>query len=272
MRLLLALLVGASCNKSDPDRVAELEQVRDRACACRDRACISAVEPVASKYGDRDKLTFRERTIVDATNACIDKFLLSLRAEGASTPPRDAGVSIDAPPPEPPKPEVPEPATADALLTAARAWQQALHPGLSPWEIHGAYIEADGKLDPEHGYFIVEYRFLADLTDDPRRKTGAPIKPSGARPTLCPKLRFQRGEWQIREAHGGCRDVTTVPKCTLASIWKRGLAAGAPAEALATVSYYGQISRWRFAITDKPRGVDIDRYYADDCKIVVEKP
>lgn len=262
-RALLALLLIAGCKrKHDADEL--VASYRDRVCACKDMACVATVnEEFEARLRERSHPTADGRLVAEASQ-CIEKLAAAAR-------PRDAAVvTIDAPPPR--MPEVPSPVTADALLAAARAWQQELHPGLSPSEIYAIYIEANGTLDPEHGTFIVEYRFLADLTDDPKRKTGAPLKPSAERPAQCPKLRFQRGEWKREPVYSGCSDVMVVPKCTVEHIWKRGLAAGAPAEALASISYVARIDAWRFAITDKPRGIDIDKYFSDDCKPVLEKP
>ncbi|MEJ7604019.1 MAG: hypothetical protein WKG01_39430, partial [Kofleriaceae bacterium] len=104
-----------------------------------------------------------------------------------------------------------------------------------------------------------------------------PPPPEDAQPraTGCLKPRWTERKWAIRT--GFCRKAEPVlgPRCTAKVIWDRAIAAGAPRDALAVLAIEGPSRAlgkpmWRFAISDRLRKVNFDRYFEDDCPLAIE--
>ena len=59
--------------------------------------------------------------------------------------------------------------------------------------------------------------------------------------------------------------LTDGPRCTVAQIWSKAIAQGAPENAVAIVQFDARGGYWTFKITDKIRRVNFDRTFPDNC-------
>lgn len=227
-----------------------------------------------------------------ASGACKKKGPLeavSVPDPGSAAPSRNAAaVPATAPVPT----AAPVPAAADAVLH--RAFSHASDT-FAVSDVVLEYVRQDGTLDPTYGH--AQFKFghrphpPPPPADDPKRPIGAPIPPSPPAVSLfersedCPRVTWESG--QLDDEAGGIsceqfmppiRMPLSHPRCTVREIWKRAIAKGAPAEALARLQAEGDMLSddarqvWKFAIEDAPRGIHIEETFADDCNPVVEQP
>lgn len=267
-RALVALVLAGGCTcRRAPSEVSRARELRDEICACSTTACVDEVgRRFQAKYGKREDRSSQEPEIVKAISVCLERISRAEQAAAIS----DAGVrdaALDAPPAQP---AVPVERTADALLAAARAWQQTTHPELVTDDIDVRYVGADGVIDPEFGAVVVVLSAPKSPVDDPARRTGAPVKPA-ARPPSCPTLRFAQGTW-YRTNHSCELTRGHTPRCSVPVIWQRAIAQGAPADALAVLEFRAWAQpTWVFRISDELRGVAITHQFHDDCPLAVEQ-
>lgn len=220
--------------------------------------------------------------------ACGDK-----KAEEAVKPPEPVAAPKPpepvkpvevAPPVEPPRPVAPpkafaidklaipsETATVEATLDDVREVMRTTAPELAIRDVTAHYVRRNGTLLPGSGRIDVTF-VLPDgvdgIVDDPRRPTGAPIpEPTQAEKQRdrCPVIQLQKGAWSVRDR--SCVKLRLVgTKCSVAAIWDRAIADGAPADAVAIVESNQQSGSWSFKVTDKLRGVAFSRLYPDVCE------
>jgi hypothetical protein len=249
--LALLLVLAGGCKKkggsSDLGR-----EFRDAVCACKDIACIEKVgQDMAARAGDRATPNF-DTDAVQAATKCMEK----LYAAQAAAPP-------------PGLPAVPPKVDADSLIAAARAAHT--DPRMTISNITVEYVDAKGMLDDEYGGVWVSYGVSNKPADDPKRKTGAPVKADAALPETCPTVTYAK-KWTV--GYNACpQEEPHVPRCTVAQIWKRAIAKEAPGDALAVVKYRNLVPPlWFFTIHDAPRDVNIALELPDDCERELEKP
>src|SRR5262249_52630129 len=124
--------------------------------------------------------------------------------------------------------------------------------------------------------------------DDPKRPIGAPVPTpspvdwlSSGRIDDCPHVEWNPGRLEDAASGGSCTMMIAAlgpPHCTVREIWKRAIAKGAPAAALAQIALESALlsdeprSSWTFTIEDAPRNIHISEEFPDDCEPVVEKP
>ena len=148
--------------------------------------------------------------------------------------------------------------------------------------MNAKYVKADGTIDLTADYEPdVEFRFVrgrAVQRDAPRGVTGpveglesvsvqvtAPwtfeeessnTRTSGSHWVVNRGLRRYTGRLTVQQ------DTTSPPKCTLGAIWKAAAAAGAPTDAVATISYFGDVYHFRIDAGDRPFTMQLDA----DCR------
>lgn len=199
-----------------------------------------------------------------------------------------AGPGSAAPPPD----AAPIPSTADAVI------QRAFDRANDTFAVSDAtleYVRQDGTLDPTYGgaqfYFGHRPHPPPPPADDPKRPIGAPVPPPPAQESLfdhhddCPRVSWRPGYFGSVAGGTSCvpfmppiKVPLSHPHCGVGEIWKRAIAKGAPAEALAKLELQSDLAAenarqlWKFTIEDAPRGIRIEEMFADDCEPVVEKP
>ena len=230
---LLALLLLAGCKKKRAEpNIAEA--FRDAVCRCSDPACVTKVTDDFAKMPMGGTRT--SQSAMDQATECIAN-VNKLFTERA--PAQVAGPAMPQ-----------QRRQADALISAARKWQQATRPGLAIWELTVNYVDADAMIDAEHGSLTVQFAAINTPADDPNRKTGAPVKPNSAKPTQCPTLTLGSAGWNVVDS--SCADIANyIPKCTVEMI---------------------RMMAWVFTVVDEPRNVNIAHELADDCERTLEQP
>jgi len=260
---LLMLFAPAGCKrKQKAEGDSTLVEYRDALCSCADMACIDKVNesfvprlsPPKFQSGPDDL------PIIKQAQECITN--LSTIAGASATVGSGSGSAAT-------KPALPAKREADALINAARAWQK--HPKLAVSEIRISYVDPTGLLDGEFGVMRVAFGASQTPVDDPKRKTGAPVKVDDTKPATCPTLFLDAGGWSQSDSF--CPDVASyIPRCSVIDIWKRAIKAGAPKDALAVITFTNsEKPAWSFEITDAPRDVNISNAFPDDCERTLEK-
>lgn len=247
--LLLVVLAGGCKKKGGPSLAVEW---RDAVCQCKDMACVAKVsDDLAKRSGSTKGDEEGDPEAIAAAQKCIQW----LESHGSA--PAPTGL-----PAVPPKRDV------DALVNAARAWQP--NPRVIIERIEIMYVDANGLLDDEYGQVRITFGASNRPADDPKRKTGAPVKADDTAPTSCPLLAFNH-EWSV--GFNPCNDTPpTLPKCAVTQVWKRAVEQRAPADALAVINYRnGEQPSWLFTIQDAPRNVNIAHDFPDDCERILEK-
>ncbi|MBA3455984.1 MAG: hypothetical protein H0T42_22995 [Deltaproteobacteria bacterium] len=285
--LVLAL---AGCKKEPRGKgqaeadMAKMQELTDQMCACRrtDKACADRVQDAMTKYSIDMAAQSSSVRDIKPTAAEMKKMteLGQKYAEcmtAAVTQPEPLPPSPEPVPPATPwtPAEVKAPATVEQLLAAARAWAPGVDDQFRIADLEAFYVDADGIVDADSGRVTIEPGLAPPgQEDDPKRRTGAPVKPSAARSTACLEVSWTAENGWARSPRSRCFDaLTPFPRCTVAAIWKRAIAKGAPADALAVLKLReGAPRRWSFAIKDQPRNVDIRYSFDDDCELAVEKP
>ncbi len=155
------------------------------------------------------------------------------------------------------------------------------------------YVRADGTLDPTYGELTVETGKHPRPkpprpADDPNRPVGAPAPPDNSEQITmmetvmakCPQITWQKGEVTVRR-DASCSmfrsRMLKRPRCSIVSILAAARDAGAPANALAKVSFdavFGDdgVQTWSLSIDDSPRDIHFRHEGKDDCEAIVEKP
>lgn len=275
-RAALALLVvcgslgvAAGCVEKRPDDevISKLGLFAESYCRCKDEACFAQVSEMIAAWSREHHPDRKPTEKVMVAMQRLGDQMVSCRS--AATAPIDAGVGAD----------LPAPATSEQatkLLGSARAWAARKYPTHHLEQTTISYVDAAGILDPDHGELAVQLGTPTKPVDDPKRRTGAPIKATSApAPTSCPVLYWSRSAgWS--SSPWTCRTLEPhVARCSPQQVWKRAIAKGAPADALAVMTLErapDSAPVWRFKISDPPRKIDISESFPDDCELAVEAP
>jgi hypothetical protein len=283
--ILIAVVALSGCKTESKTKsavaaaMAKMSEFADAMCACKDRACTDVVQESMTRWS-ADMAAKGDHRMDDRPDEAAMKKMTEIGQQYAECMTR-AMMASEPPPPPPPKPAKPEvptvvasPATVEQLLAAARVWARGAHEQLQVVDLDVFYVDADGTLDPDSGKVRIELGRATPSADDPKRRTGAPVKPAPTQPTSCMELSWTAADGWVQQSRGSCREaVIPYPRCTVPVIWKRAIAKGAPADALAVLHVQERTPRrWSFAITDEPRNVAIQYSFDDDCELVVEKP
>lgn len=194
-------------------------------------------------------------------------------------PPTPPVVAVEPPRPvEPPKAfaidklAIPsETATVETTLDNVRDVMRTTAPELAIRQFTAHYVRRNGTLLPGGGRIDVSFALpdsVDGVVDDPTRPTGAPIpEPTQAEKQRdrCPVIQLQRGAWSVYDRSCGKLKLVGT-KCSVAAIWDKAIADGAPADAVAIIERNQQNNSWSFKVTDKLRGVAFNRYYPDVCE------
>ncbi|MEZ4368547.1 MAG: hypothetical protein R2939_20045 [Kofleriaceae bacterium] len=182
------------------------------------------------------------------------------------------GCDATPPPTEAPPVALPSPMPTGVLMARTRA---QVAQGYAYESLAVRYGRADGTLDPAYGEFeAVLVRLPGVVADDPARPLGAP-PPTPTETMSCRDVTFDRRGLRDGERSMCFTMGTPVARlrCTPDQIWQRAIADGAPAAALATVTFRAAMgATWTFTIDDEPRAVHVYGTYPDDCAPVVEAP
>jgi hypothetical protein len=228
-------------------------------CACKDRACVDLVHSDLTAWVDQQ---------IKASGSAATLFAPADKRESEDLL-RDAFACADA---VVDKSDPPKLLMATAMIGTARDKARERKVRLAATWIEARYTKSDGALDPTFGELRVEFRAPPPGVDDPTRPLGAPVREHSAESADvdCPTWTFvaKTAEWTAET--GSCMPtVALAPKCTVEQIWARAIADGAPKEALATLSLGVRKGEpaivWAFRIEDRPRQINIDKRYADDC-------
>ena len=260
------LLVGCpSKKKREQERdevIAKLNGFAQNICDCKDKECAKKVADTMTKWSVDNNAQMPDATEAQTKKmaeigmkyaACMDKLL------------QEDQPMADVPPPAT-KPE------ADMLLRSGREWMSSAHPrhrlqGVTVW-----YVDQTGALDDQYGRIYLVFGYPPPPGDDPKRKTGAPV-PEPAKTEACLSLTWDRqGGWSNIPTE--CPDTWNVGiRCAVTDIWKRSVAMGDPADALATIEIRtsAESASWHFSIEDEPRNVHVAHQFPDDCPLAVEK-
>lgn len=143
-------------------------------------------------------------------------------------------------------------------------------------KVEARYVRADGRLDPKFGQLSARSIFPTDTRGpEAARPLGAPIEWNRS-PMF---LRFVT--WDSTGAvlngdsgYGDAQAVLVRPACTVAQLWQKAIAGGAPRDALAVIvleaASEGRPQRWVFTITDGPRRTAFRLEVPDDCPATAE--
>ncbi len=197
--------------------------------------------------------------IVASASACKEKSGGSGAAPKPVAPPIDAAASATAA------------QSADGIVELA--YQTAVKPYVVT-AIRLQYVRADGMLDPTYGKASVDFGYHLEVPgDDPKRPIGAPVvdKPPPAPPDTCPAIGYETGKLAKTSLQGAMcferEGIPTKPVCTIAKLWQRAIADGAPANALATFELHPPDDRpleWDITIDDEPRNYHFAKSYRDE--------
>lgn len=272
--LAVALISAAgACEKPEPPALREMrariEGFAAELCACADVACADRVTAARTAWATSSKtptnLGPAALRVMEAANVRADGCEARLRAMAPPPSPAvDAGVPADVGPPA-----IASPAEAGNVLRVARDWAG----GDRVARLEVAYVGADGILDAEHGRVEVRFGTAPAAADDPRRRTGAPVTPSAERTTPCVRTKWAATTgWALQDTP--CKPVAAPgPRCTVQEVWKRAIAMGAPADALAVLTFETTMNPiWIFVVRDAPRDVNVQLPVPDDCALAVEAP
>lgn len=287
-RIVLVLAVVAALlgckkkrTKEEPPAVdfrsdwKSLIEIRDAMCSCNNAACTETVlarktkwttELATRSYKPSDVQIKDVQRITDEITNCMI---------GAVRGDRDVAADPPPPPAKPTKPAAPTaPVTVDQLIALARSYAPNAHPQLVIASIDANYVDAEGKLEEPDGGLTVHLG-AAGPTDDPKRRVGAPAKPRPAPPSECAKLVWTQVTGWTSEPFQCLEAQRPFGLCTVTEIWKRAIAKGAPADAVATVQLREVTPttprRWVFTVLDEPRKISIQHFFPDDCEPALEK-
>jgi hypothetical protein len=149
---------------------------------------------------------------------------------------------------------------------AARAWHGDAELVLVTADATDA--KGNAHLETPKARLRFEYRSQVDLAQTAREHVGV----SAGRPANCLfslYIHDQRAHLSTGMRTGDCAGPRLGPvRCTVARIWERAIAKGAPASALANLELHlsGELRRWRFVILDRASNQPVvDETFADDC-------
>jgi len=293
--VVLPLVVSfAGCKKPREDEghvvKAKMKELTSAMCACVNKACADHVQETLTRWSTDltkkgggatrpSEAEVKELTeIGDKYAECMIKAMTVTKPVAPPDPPAPPPGPPSPPPTKPDRPAAaPSPATVDQLLALARDWAGRKDDTLRVVGLAVHYVDAEGQVDDEDGEVTFELGTGAQGASGSKRRLGAPVKAAPAPTSTCRILHWTRKDgWWTSETTSltSCPEARPpFPRCTVPAIWKRAIAKGAPAEALAVLRLEEATPRqWSFAIVDEPRGIDIKHRFADDCDVAVEKP
>lgn len=274
-RVALVIAVGA-CRAEESAAVREMreriEAFATEMCACTGRACVEGLQVARASWSTGmttpRKVPPAVLTQMEASNerarACEHRIMATSASPSPDHPAIDAGVPADAGPPP-----IASPAEAQEVLRVARDWGG----GERVARLDVAYVGADGVLDPEFGKVTARFGAAPVSGDDPTRRTGLPVKPPPEQTAPCRRTVWSATTgWSFEDVP--CKPVAAVgPRCPLPEVWNKAIAMGAPADAIASITYDTTMTPiWLFVIRDAPRDVNVQLAVPDDCALAVEAP
>ncbi len=278
-RLLIVLavlaLLGGCKKKEEAPPVDDfrsdwksLIEIRDAMCACKVETCAEAALARKTKWST----LVTTRSYKPSASQTKDLERISTEINNCMIKAMSGNVdAVSSPPQKPTVPATPTgPATVDQLIANARAFAPTVNPQLVVSWIDALYVDAEGKLD-EDGELVLLLGPANASDDDPKRRIGAPVKKGPPPPTECMRLGWKAGWTSVEYA---CTEAgRDFGRCSVAEIWKRAIAKGAPAEGVAMVQLREEKPRrWIFTILDAPRNISIQHFFPDDCELALEKP
>jgi len=244
------------------------------------------LDAALKKYGKWSKIPKAERTKLLAKIAGMTSTLTKSGRDINRALAGDAPGSTAPTPPTTPKTTAPPAAGLDAkgwvvsrrfnpsgynkknlsvekYLPMAIAEAKKLVPDAVLFRIDADGVFPDGHADitlAEHG--SLDFRFIS-----PKRAKGDPKLPLGAKQDFKCMFRIMfddDGGWSAPIDGWECKEpLIGSPKCTTAQVWKKAIAKGAPANAIAELGYRGWDSKpkWYFDI----EGTKFSEVFEDDC-------
>lgn len=274
MRATVILVLMVACKKEPSAESVSLlrmaEALTNTMCACTDFACANKVhienaavrETIKARASELHDTNFENLRRYSADyDACLVKAKLSV-----DLTPADA--SIDAAPTDENAPLPPtKPVNVDQAIRDAKEWAKTKRNGVLA-EVAIDYVDISGTLDDEDG--AIELSFGQGPIDDPKRKTGAPVKrPDGSQ--ACFALRLAKGVWTRTSLRCGATFAPLVT-CPVVEVMRKAVALKAPADALAKVALRGTSKlQWDVGIDDELRNVHFRHFFDDDCTLSVEQ-
>ncbi len=142
-------------------------------------------------------------------------------------------------------------------------------------DVTAKYARSNGHLDPKLGELFVRRIYPTDKRGrESERPLGGPILWNQ---TVYAGYLTWDANGIVKKRDSGYGDeqaVITKPACSIAQLWKKALAGGAPTDALAVITLLagdeGHPQRWVFTITDSPRKVFYRLEQPDDCPASAE--
>lgn len=251
---------GSGSGASAEVVIQKLRQQVEKTCACTSAACIESAMHDLAGWSWTSDLTEAQRQTIRS----LEEQLATCRTRAAAPPTTDENGLAVAP--------------STPLLDADKIVHHTYR-SLGRYvvaELALSYVRASGELDPKYGVARIALGIAkpADPEEDPDRPLGAPVAAPEPPPDVsrdrCPVLTWTKGMRNTTLAPCALALPIVRPRCTVAEVWKRAIAAKAPPEGLATLSY--RPGTWTFAIDDAPRKVHVQQDIADTCEAAAEKP
>lgn len=275
--MLLAL--GACPARNNAERnieaaIAKMGEYARRVCACVDKACADKVQEdltawsvemvKSSSIKDAKPTEDQMKRMADVGTTygeCMAKLL--------EVPTKGPALALSPPSKVPPRTAQTD---ADSLFRGLREWARVARPQHQLVELSIWYVDAKGELDPTHGKLFARFGRATPIADDPKRRTGTPVTQTTT-PSDCFGISWDHAHGWTNEPIPCAPAFEVSVACSVREIWKRAIADGAPADAVATVTVKTstKVPSWGFWITDEARDVNIAQELKDDCPLVVEQ-
>jgi hypothetical protein len=271
---LALVLLLAACPSRERANIEEsirtMEAFATKMCACKNKACAEKVQDELVSWSQTTAAKSPEGRD-NPPEAQVRRLTAAATKYGTCMTTAMGSAAVIAPPVEADVPPASKTGDADVLMRSATAWVRATYPQHVPVSISIYFADANAMLDDTHGKLYASFGRVAPTGDDPKRKTGAPITKAAVNDCFGLVWDRERGWVKVREQCAQAYEAGI--RCSVREIWKRAIAAGAPADALATltITLKPGTRAWGFWITDEPRGVDISQGFEDDCAMVVEQ-
>ncbi|HEY4180551.1 MAG TPA: hypothetical protein VGM90_27090 [Kofleriaceae bacterium] len=258
--------------------IAKVAEYKDRICACKDKDCATKVNDDYTKWGTEmtskmasDKGGVRpdedtDKKLTEYAMAYSDCMTSAMSA--GSAPPADTAptppVATDEYGPWGPA----LPIDADVAARAAREWGQTKRK-VAPSRVELQFVDENGIL--QDGGSIRVF-FSNELPDDPKRKTGMPVRKSPDA-NGCFVLTLEGQQWHNYKSDD-CQPGFRQPiRCSTKQVFAKAVAAKMPADAAAVMLIKGTTKlQWEVTVDDDPRDVHFAEKYDDDCPLAVEAP
>jgi hypothetical protein len=278
-------VVVSGCGSKEKDSqamaaeaVAKAREYKDLMCACPDKDCATKVNDEYTMWGTdmaskiashKDDMHFDQETakkmteVAMAYGECMTKAMGGARAFD-EPPPIDAAPPADIDAWGPFGPALP--VDADLAARAARDWGQTKKK-VAPSHVDFEFVDEDGIV--QDGGFIKVF-FSNELPDDPKRKTGMPVKKSPDA-TGCFVLVLEGQQWKNYKSDECVPGFRKQIRCSTKQVFAKAVADKMPKDAAATMHLSGTTKlKWEVSVEDEPRDVHFRETYDDDCPLTVE--